>query len=204
MNRSRTLTYLTLVVAALGGGVLAVSCTSTGGGTKEAASPAPAEWTQEEKIAEGARLVAFGGCNDCHTPGTLYGAPDRSRTLAGSELGWVTPAGTAYASNLTPDPETGIGNWTEEQIATTLRTGHRPDGTPLMPPMPWPNLASLTDKEMGALTAYLKSLPPVKHPKPATLPPGAKASGPVIVIPAPGAWDAPHAAPVAADSAAKS
>ncbi len=204
MNRSQKLTYLSLIAASLAGGVLAVSCSGTGGGAKEAANTAPAEWTQEEKVAEGGRLALLMGCGDCHTPGTLYGAPDMSRTLAGSELGWVTPAGTAYASNLTPDPETGIGNWTEEQIATTLRTGHRPDGSVLLPPMPWPNLAALSEKEMGALTAYLKSLPPVKHAKPATLPPGAKANGPVIVIPAPGAWDAPAAAPAAADSTAKS
>ena len=86
---------------------------------------------------------------------------------------------------------TRLGNWTEEQIEAALRTGHRPDGTPLLPPMPWANTAQMTDKEMGALIAYLKSLPPVKHAKPASLPPGAQATGPVIVIPAPGAWDAP-------------
>lgn len=189
MNRPQLVTGLSLVAIALGVGVLATSC--AGGGAKEPATTTPAEWTPEEEIAEGARLAVITGCGDCHTPGALYGAPDPARTLAGSELGWVTPLGTAYASNLTPDPETGLGNWTEEQIATTLRTGHRPDGTPLLPPMPWPSTAQLTEKEMGALTAYLKSLPPVKHAKPATLPPGATAAGPVIVIPAPGAWDAP-------------
>jgi len=203
MTRPQTLTYVTLIAAALTGGVLAVSCSGTGGTAKDAATTTPAEWTPEEKIAQGEHLVLIMGCNDCHTPGALYGAPDMSRTLAGSELGWVTPFGTAYASNLTPDPETGIGYLTEEQIASMLRTGHRADGTQLMPPMPWPNVAQLSDREMGALTAYLKSIPPVKHVKPASLPPGAKATGPVIVVPAPGAWDAPKA-PAAPDSTAKS
>lgn len=199
MNRLPTCINVTLVIASLAGGILAVSCNPTGGSaTKDAAPAAAAEWTPEEKLAEGKRLVAITGCNDCHTPGGLYGAPDMARALAGSEVGWVTPAGTAYASNLTPDVETGIGRWSEEQLATILRTGHRPDGTPLMPPMPWQSTSHLSDREMGALTAYLKSLPPVQHKVPATLPPGVTpTAGPVIVFPAPGAWDAPLAAAAA-------
>ncbi len=196
MIRPQTILNVTLVIASLAGAVLAVSCNPTGGSTAKDATPAvAAEWTLEEKLAEGKRLVAITGCNDCHTPGALYGAPDMARELAGSEVGWVTPAGTAYASNLTPDVETGAGRWSEEELATILRTGHRPDGTPLLPPMPWQNTTHLTDREMRALVAYLKSLPPVKHKVPAALPPGVAAtSGPSIVIPAPGAWDAPTGA----------
>ncbi len=194
MTRPQTLTCVTLVIASLVGGVLAVSCSQTGGeAAKEATPAAAAEWTLEQKIAEGARIATITGCNDCHTPGGLYGAPDMSRALAGSEMGWISPAGTAYASNLTPDVQTGIGGWSEEQIASILRTGHRPDGTPLLPPMPWPSTAQLTDREMSALTAYLKSLPPVKHKKPASLPPGVAPTGPTVVFSAPGAWDAPAA-----------
>jgi len=194
-NRPVVATFATLAVA-----LFVVSCARPAGDT----ASAPAEWTPEEKIARGELLAAFGGCNDCHTPGGLYGAPDMSRTLAGSDVGWVGPWGTSYATNLTPDKETGLGNWTEEQLATTLRTGHRPDGTPLLPPMPWPNIARLDEKDMGALVAYLRSLPAVKHAKPANLPPGTVPSGPTAVIGMPGAWDAPkmpEAAP--ADTAQK-
>ncbi len=195
MTRPQTLVYVTLVIASLSGGVLAVSCSQTGGEAgKEATPAAAAEWTPEQKIAEGEHLVAITGCNDCHTPGGVFGAPDMTRVLAGSDVGWITPAGTAYASNLTPDVETGIGGWSEAQIASILRTGHRPDGTPLLPPMPWPGTAQMTDREMSALTAYLKSLPPVKHRRPANLPPGVTpTSGPTVVFSAPGAWDAPAA-----------
>lgn len=95
-------------------------------------------------------LAIITGCNDCHTPGSLYGSPDLDRRYSGSELGWTDPWGTSYARNLTPDTETGIGSWSEDDIAKAMRTGQRADGSPL--------------------------LPPVKHPMPATVPPGGKRS----------------------------
>src|SRR5689334_8822018 len=55
--------------------------------------------------ARGGYLVSIAGCNDCHTPGTFYGAPDHARLLSGSEMGWAGPWGTVYAANLTPDRE---------------------------------------------------------------------------------------------------
>jgi len=204
MTRPQALAAITLIAIALAGGLLAVSCSGTGGdAANDATTATAAEWTAEQKIAEGERLVGFAGCNDCHTPGALEGAPDRTRTLAGSELGWVGPWGTSYPSNLTPDPGTGLGSLSEEQIATILRTGVRPDGTSLLPPMPWPNMARLTDREMGALVAYLKSLPPVKHAKLPSLPPGVTPTGATVVFSPPGAWDAAKPAPAAADSAAR-
>jgi mono/diheme cytochrome c family protein len=180
------------VLAALGAALTAVSCSSP---------PAtPGAMTAEQKLARGRLLTLTMGCNDCHTPGYLYGAPDTTRLLAGSELGWTGPWGTTYPRNLTPDPETGIGNWTEEQIVSTLRTGVRPDGTPLLPPMPWMNIAALDDDDLGALAAYLKSIPAVKHANPAVVPPGQTGSLPALVFPPPPAWDAmnippPDAAP---------
>lgn len=188
-----------LVALALAGAVTVVSCsrtdTTSGGATDDSAATATAAKTPEERIALGAHLAVVTGCNDCHTPGGLYGAPDMNRTLAGSELGWAGPWGTSYATNLTPDVETGIGSWNEEQIVAALRTGQRPDGSPILPPMPWPNFAQFTDEEAYALAAYLKSLPPVRHAKPKNLPPGTQATGPVITIPGPGAWDAPKVTP---------
>src|SRR5262245_36383887 len=149
------------------------------------------------KVARGRYLVATAGCGDCHTPGTMYGAPDTTRTLSGSELGWQGPWGVTFPRNLTSDMETGIGKWSEEDIVMALRTGKRPDGSPLLPPMPWPNTARMDDQDVHAVAAYLKSLPAVKHQVPAVVPPGKKASGSIAVIPPPSAWDAPKGPPPA-------
>ncbi|WP_336914823.1 c-type cytochrome [Runella sp.] len=77
----------------------------------------------------------------------------------------VDPWGTTFASNLTPD-DTGIGPWTEAQFLKAIREGKSKgmDGTrPLLPPMPWMNIAKMTDEDLKAIFAYLKSLPPVKN-----------------------------------------
>jgi hypothetical protein len=140
-------------------------------------------------------LSVITGCNDCHTPGSLYGAPDTTRLLGGSDLGWHGPWGVSYPRNLTPDPETGIGSWTEDDIIKAIRTGQRPDGSPLLPPMPWPNFAHLTDEDARALAVYLKSIPPVKHQVPASTPPAAKPTGPMLSFPPPPAWDAQNLPP---------
>src|SRR5439155_6351770 len=76
--------------------------------TKQAAVGAAA-MRAADRIALGKRLAWAAGCNDCHTPGALYGAPDTTRLLSGSELGWAGPWGVSYARNITPDTETGIG-----------------------------------------------------------------------------------------------
>jgi mono/diheme cytochrome c family protein len=188
-------TTLSLVVATLGGGLMVASCTRTEPQAQKEGTPAvPAAMTPEQQLARGEYLVTIEGCGDCHTPGTLYGAPDMARQLAGSELGWQGPWGVSYARNLTPDPQTGLGTWSEDQIVSTLKTGKRADGSPLLPPMPWPNTARMTDEDLHAVAVYLKSLPPVEHQVPAVIPPGKPVSGSVIVIPPPSAWDAPRQA----------
>jgi len=149
----------------------------------------------ESVVERGRYLATIAGCNDCHTPGTLYGGPDFKRALAGSEVGWQGPWGISFARNLTPDPETGLGKWTEAEIVNALKTGVKKDGSVLLPPMPWPNTSQMSDADLHALVAYLRSLPPVKHAVPAALPPGGKYDGPVLAMPAPGAWDAPATAP---------
>lgn len=152
----------------------------------------PAALTQEQKITRGEHLVGVTGCGDCHTPGSLFGGPDMQRKLSGSELGWTGPWGTTYARNLTPDNETGIGKWSEDDIVKAFRLGQRPDGSPLLPPMPWQDFAGFSDEDAYAIAAYLKSIPAVQHKVPDRLPPGVKA--PVaLVFPAPPAWDAPRA-----------
>lgn len=157
------------------------------------AAPAKAGKAAADKLARGKYLVEAIGCNDCHTPGTFYGAPDFSRFLSGSELAWEGPWGLVFASNLTSDRETGLGAWTEEQIATAIQTGNRPDGRQLAPIMPWMNFSKLTREDARAIAAYLLTVPAVKHVVPPPVPPGGKWDGPVLRFPPPPAWDAPRA-----------
>lgn len=167
------------------------ACTSRKSGT-DAKTPAVPAMTQ---LQRGEYLATISGCGDCHTPGTFYGAPDFNRKLSGSELGWQGPWGVTYASNLTPDLETGIGTWTDAEIERALRSGVKKDGTPIGPPMPWPSFAQITPDDMAALIAYMRSLPAVKHANLGPLPPGAKATGSIITLPPPSAWDASKAPP---------
>jgi mono/diheme cytochrome c family protein len=142
-------------------------------------------------VQRGAYLVTVTGCHDCHTPGVFYGAPDMSRQLSGSELGWQGPWGVSYARNLTPDPNTGLGNWTDEEILNALQKGVKKDGSPMAPPMPWPDFAHLTHSDALAIVAYLRSIPPVLHQVPPRVPPGGRASGTIITLPPPPEWDKP-------------
>lgn len=168
---------------------LAASC------SRPAEQPASATQPAMTPLQRGEYLSNIMGCNDCHTPGGIYGSPDFERRLAGSEIGWQGPWGVSYASNLTPDPETGLGAWTNVEIERALRSGVRKDGSPILPPMPWQNFANMTADDMASLIAYFKSIPPVRHKVPDRVPPNGVATTPVIPIPAPGEWDAPKTAP---------
>lgn len=178
---------LTSTVTALA----ALSCTAA----KQEEAQAAAEITPEQKVARGRVIAYSSGCNDCHTPGFFYGNPDTMRLLSGSELGWEGPWGVTYPRNLTPDMETGIGSWTEEDIVTAFRQGHRPDKSPLLPPMPWPAYSHMSDDDAYALAAYIKSIPPIKHKAPDRIPPGVKATGPRLIFPPPPGWDVQHFPP---------
>ena len=136
----------------------------------------------------GKYLVTLGGCMDCHTPGYFFGKPDMARFLGGSEVGFEIPdLGVFYGPNLTPDKETGLGNWTDAQVATAMTTGIRPDGRMLAPIMPWHALANLTKEDVGAIVSFLRSLPPVKNKVPGPFGPKEAATSFVmkIVPPAP-------------------
>ena len=124
----------------------------------------PAVLADEAQIARGRYLVTIAGCSDCHTPGALIGAPDMKRYLGGSDVGFSIPGqGVFVGENLTPDKETGLGDWTAEQIVTAFRQGKTPDGRELSPVMPYPALSHLTDDDALAIVAFLKSLPPVSN-----------------------------------------
>ncbi|HYD66731.1 c-type cytochrome [Azospirillum sp.] len=103
-------------------------------------------------------------CGNCHTPQTPAGP------VPGQELAGGTPfkdaAFTAYASNITPDPETGIGRWTDEQIITAIREGRRPDGSLIGPPMPTEFYRHISDNDVKALVAYMRTVPPVRNAVP--------------------------------------
>jgi len=127
----------------------------------------PATPSAQDKVKRGEYLVKIISCGDCHTQGALLGKPDMAKYMGGSEVGFFLPdLGYFYGSNLTPDKETGLGNWSEDEIVTALRTGMRPDGRKLAPIMPWMSFATLTDDDADAIAAYLKSLAPIAYKAP--------------------------------------
>ena len=121
----------------------------------------------ETQVERGKYLVTITGCETCHTPGALIGKPDETRTLAGSEVGFGIPGvGVFVGGNLTPDKQTGLGDWTTEQIIAAITKGVMPNGRKLFPVMPWPELAHLSSEDAEAIAAYLQSLPPIKNAVP--------------------------------------
>ncbi|HLG47421.1 MAG TPA: c-type cytochrome [Reyranella sp.] len=114
--------------------------------------------------ARGKYLVTVASCHDCHTPGYFLGKPDMARYLGGSDVGFELPGlGTFVGPNLTPDKETGLGSWTDAQIIAAIQTGVRPDGRMLAPIMPYHAFTNLTPQDVGAIVAFLRTIPPVKH-----------------------------------------
>lgn len=147
-------------------GLLALALTALVGATPASSDP---------RVERGKYLAEFGGCLDCHTPGYFFGKPDMSRYLAGSEVGFEIPGlGVFVGPNLTPHKETGLGNWSEDQIVAALTKGQRPDGRELAPIMPWRSFAKLTPEDAYAIAAYLKRLPPVANKVPGPFGPSEK------------------------------
>jgi mono/diheme cytochrome c family protein len=131
--------------------------------------PSPPEITQTGDAKRGEYVLRTGGCISCHTDEKNGGA-----YLAGGRA-IPSPFGTFYASNITPDPETGIGTWTEQIFIDTIRNGrHMGRGRPLLPPMPFPMYAKMTDADLASIFAYLQSLPPIDNRVPAPVAPPAR------------------------------
>ena len=129
----------------------------------------------ESQIERGQYLAVVAGCNDCHTPGFFLGKPDTAKYLGGSDVGFEIPGlGVFPGRNITPDKETGIGSWTDEQIATALTTGKRPDGRQLAPIMPYPSFIHMTKEDVAAIIAFLRSIPAVKNAVAGPFKPGEK------------------------------
>lgn len=150
-------------------------------------SASSAAMAQGASVERGRYLATLGGCSHCHTPGHFLGKPDMARALGGSDVGFGIPnLGVFVGSNLTPDKETGLGGWTDAELATVLRTGVRPDGRILAPSMPWRDYAALSEADMSALVAYLRSLKPVANKVPGPFGPQEKPSVLVMTIVPPG------------------
>ena len=156
--------------------------------------------TREEQVARGKYMVTIGGCHDCHTPWIVgpdgKPGPDMSRALSGHPQDFVItspaqlstdrfavaiapmntaysgPWGVSFAANLTPDVHTGTGIWTFDIFKNTIRNGrHWGVARPLLPPMPWFNYREMTDEDLAAVFAYLRTLKPISNQVPEPLPP---------------------------------
>ena len=160
-------------------------------------------------VERGKYLVTITGCHDCHSPKAEGpgGKPglDEKRLLSGHPekaayptwtpddmkqrdalaltnpmlTAWAGPWGVSFAANLTPDKETGMAEWSEENFVRAMRTGKhqgQANGRDILPPMPWESLKAMTDEDLQAMFAYLRSLPPVKNQVPLPVVPGAAAS----------------------------
>jgi mono/diheme cytochrome c family protein len=152
------------------------------------------------QVKRGEYLVTIGGCNDCHTPWIMgkegHPVPDMSRALSGhprsfkiekqarlegdrwgfagaaTNTAFSGPWGVSFAANLTPDRNTGIGIWTPEIFRATIRNGrHWGVARPLLPPMPWFNYRHMSDDDLNAVFAYLRTLKPIDNEVPTPLPP---------------------------------
>lgn len=125
-------------------------------------------------------------CGNCHTPRGPDG-PLAGMELAGG-LEVSLPGFVAYAPNITPDEETGIGGWTDAEIITAIREGKRPDGSLIGPPMPIGMYRGLSDGDVRAIVAYLRQVKPVHNEVPESrydipLPPAY--GPPVVSVPEP-------------------
>ena len=154
--------------------------------------------TSAEKIARGKYIVSTSACHDCHTPwamGPNGPAPDMTRALSGhpqdfkvppppklegpwvaafaaTNTAWAGPWGVSFTANLTPDPETGLGKWTQRNFIETIRTGrHMGRGREVLPPMPIMVYNNFTDADLEAIFSYLQSIPAIRNRVPEPLPP---------------------------------
>jgi mono/diheme cytochrome c family protein len=138
-------------------------------------------------LERGGYLVnGIGNCGNCHSPQQPDGSVSGPALSGGMAL--LAPGVTAYPPNLTSDPQTGLGQWSEQQIVTALREGITPGGTVLRPPMPIGFYRGMSDRDAHAIAAYLRSLAPVHSEVQASsysIPTPLGYGGPVDAIPDP-------------------
>ncbi len=174
-----------------GAGMLVLGGCQQASTTRPAADTAQAQAPKQSPVERGKYMVdAIAGCDDCHTPknmGPNGPEPDMTRRLSGHpenmKLGappkpqngwmlagspdltaWAGPWGISYTANLTPDQNTGIGIWTEDMFIRAIRQGkHMGQSRPILPPMPVQVFKNMTDDDLKAIFAFLKSLPPITN-----------------------------------------
>jgi hypothetical protein len=136
-------------------------------------------------VKHGEYMASLMLCSHCHwTPDMKTMAPAGPDKMFSGGLPLQVPmlgSGTLFTPNITSDPDTGIGTWTEDQIYTTIKTMVRPSGKPILGPMMFMQGAwsQLDDADLRAVAAFIKSLPPVKNKVPAsTFKPNAPADKP--------------------------
>ncbi len=161
-----------------------------------AGAPAPSR-TEAARVKRGEYLVNIMSCNDCHTPlkmGPKGPEPDMSRMLSGhpqdaqvppapasgpwmahssaTGTAWAGPWGVSYTANLTPDKETGLGEWTEAMFLAMVKTGrHQGKGREILPPMVIPALRAATEQDQKDIFLYLRSITPIRNKVPTPLEP---------------------------------
>ena len=120
------------------------------------------------RLARGEYLTSVAACFHCHSdhdfssPG--YPIPEGRRGA-----GWEMPIpelGSMVARNITSDPETGLGNWTDDEIARAIQEGVSRDGSALFPVMPYMNFRNLDDEDLASIIVYLRTVPPVRQERP--------------------------------------
>jgi len=141
----------------------------------------------DEQAKRGKYLVELLACGVCHSDGALTGELNANRLLAGSDTGiaYSNPMvqkkpGVVFPANLTPDTETGLGSWQDDEIVSMIRTGINNHGQRKLSVMPWPGYAKMTDEDAISIVAYLRSIPAVKHKVPENIRPGKKTRLPYV------------------------
>ncbi len=146
----RKLLLLALAAAVVGAGVFWLV-------TIPATVPASALGTHTSNAANGKEMFYAGGCASCHaTPG------QDDRLKLGGGLGLKSPFGTFYAPNISPDPNDGIGNWSEADFVTAMQKGTSPDGRHYFPAFPYTSYQRMRIEDMRDLFAHIKTLPAVQ------------------------------------------
>ena len=116
--------------------------------------PPPANSFASDLVQRGATLAAIGNCDVCHT------APGGREFAVGRAL--PTPFGTVYATNITPDSQSGIGTWSKAAFKRAMRSGVRRDGAYLYPAFPYDHFTLISDEDNAALYAFLMTRAPVR------------------------------------------
>ncbi len=135
---------------------LAAGCGGLAGQALPEESPAARADFDAKLVKRGADLAALGGCASCHTK-------QGGRPYAGG-VALQTPFGVVYGTNITPDRDTGIGAWTDEEFDRAVRQGRARDGARLYPAMPFPYFTHMSRRDVKDIRAYLSTVEPVHNP----------------------------------------